>query len=175
MGMLTKAGLDEVLASGCGGCGSKKLTFQMYVAGCFLMMGGEPIRSVSWAYDGEAFVDGVYRVACAECRKEVFSADVCPRCHAEGGLAKALSTTNTYGVPTACPGCEADEIRYYAMVPASTVHSGGRAEKARTHVEPLDDGFHGFRVSCKVCGDVLALTGHCPLCEAPGPLREVPK
>lgn len=175
MGMLTKAGLDDLLRAGCSGCHGTKRTFQMYVAGCFQLMGGEPIRGVVWSYDGEAFVDGVYQVACADCKQVVFSAEVCPRCHAPGGLAKAMTTTNTYPVPLACPGCDADEVRYYAMVPARTVYAGVRAEKAKSHVEPLDDGFHGFRVSCKTCGDVAALTDRCPLCDAPGPLREVPK
>jgi hypothetical protein len=171
---LTKAMLDDLLAAACTACKGTKRTFQAYVAGMFPMMGGEPIGKVAWAYDGEAFVDGVYRVACADCQHVVFSEDVCPRCNAAGGLAKALSTGNAHPVPAACPRCEAEEIRYYAMVPARTVYSGGRAEKARTHVEPLDDGFHGYKASCKTCKDFAVLSGRCPLCDAPGPLRAVP-
>jgi hypothetical protein len=175
MGLLTKAKLDDLLGAGCSACGGNKLAFQMYVAGCFPLMEGEPIGRVAWSYDGEAFVDGVYRVTCADCQHEILSEDVCPRCHAAGGLAKALSTPTAYPVPAGCPRCEGQEVRYYAMVPAKTVYSGGRAEKARTHVELLDDGFHGYRASCKTCKDFAVLSGHCPLCEAPGPLREVPK
>lgn len=174
MGLLTKALLDDLLGAGCTKCGGSKLAFQAYVAGCFPMMAGEPIGRVSWAYDGEAFVDGVYQVACADCKHVVFSEDVCPRCNAAGGLAKALATANTYPVPTGCPRCEGEEIRYYAMVPARTIYAAGRAEKARTHVEPLDDAFHGYRASCKNCKDFAVLSSHCPLCEAPAPLRKVP-
>lgn len=175
MGNLTKPGLDDLIRAGCTACGRSRLLFKMYVAGCFPMMAGEPIGRVSWAYDGEAFVDGVYHVSCADCQHVLFSAPVCPRCNADGGLEKALSTPNSYPVPAACPRCEAEEIRYYAMVPARTVYAGVRAEKATTHSEPLDDGFHGYRASCKTCKDFALLADRCPLCDAPGPLREVPK
>ncbi|MEO7329827.1 MAG: hypothetical protein ABI193_14715, partial [Minicystis sp.] len=99
----------------------------------------------------------------------------CPRCHAAGGLEKALATENAYPVPEACPSCESAEIRYIAFLPAKATYEGKRAEKAKTSVELLDPGFHGYRVDCKVCGTVAELTSDCPLCGASGPIRPRPE
>ena len=95
-------------------------------------MGGEPVGKLTWVYDGEKFVDGVYEVTCAACKEVVFAADVCPRCHAPGGLARALETPNRWPVPPACPSCDDDQLRYVAFVPARVVYEGKRAEKARS-------------------------------------------
>jgi hypothetical protein len=174
MGKLDKPGLDALLAAGCPACGSKALAFRTYVDAALPLLEGEPVGRLGWVYDGEKFLDGVFAAACTDCKAEVFSDAECPRCHAPEGLARALTSENTFEVPTRCPRCEALEVRYIAMVPAKVVYERGRAQPARTTVELLDPGFHGYRVDCKRCGKVAELTFRCPLCEAPGPLRPRP-
>ena len=104
---------------------------------------------ITWVYDGEKFVDGVYRVECGECNHVIFDADVCPRCHAPGGLERALHAGNRWPVPTACPMCAEEEVIYRALLPARVAYEGRRADKARTATEPHDEGFHGYRVDCR--------------------------
>ena len=174
MGTLSKPGLDDLLAAGCAACASKKLTFLTYVDGLFALMAGEPIKRVVWVYDGEKFLDGVYKVVCSACQHTIFSAAECPRCHAPEGLEKALSTENTYPIPEQCPSCGNEETRFIALVPARVAYEGARAEKARSAHELHEPGLHGYRVDCRDCGKVAELEGRCPLCASPGPLRERP-
>ncbi len=174
MGLLTEAGLDDLVARGCSACGGKRLGFRSYVDGRVPLLGGEPVGAITWVYDGEKFVDGVFEVACADCKQVVFAEGACPRCHAAGGLAAALATPNAWPVPLACPRCGLDEVNYRALVPARTTYEGRRADKPRTSTELLDAGFHGLRVDCGDCGRVAELLDRCPLCAAPAPLRERP-
>ena len=174
MGLLDEPALERLVSAGCSACGGAKLTFRTYVDGALPLMGGEPVGRLAWVYDGEKFVDGVYEVACAGCKQVIFAADVCPRCHAPGGLARALTTANRWPVPAACPSCDGEQVRYVAFVPARVDYEGKRAEKARTSIELQDDGFHGVRVDCRDCGTIAAQTDACPLCDAPGPLRARP-
>jgi len=174
VGLLDEPGLDRLLERGCTKCGAHTLKFASYVDGLLPIMGGEPVGKLTWVYDGEKFVDGVYEVACADCKEVVFAADVCPRCHAPGGLARALGTTNRWRVPAACPSCDDEQLRYVAFVPARVVYEGKRAEKARTSTEMHEEGFHGFRADCRDCGTVAELTDACALCAAPAPLRARP-
>ena len=174
MGLWDEPGLDRLVAAGCPKCGAHELTFRTYVDGLLPLLGGEPTGRMTWVYDGEKFVDGVYEVACAACREIVFAAEVCPRCHAPGGLARALETPNRWPVPTVCPGCDGEEVRYLAFVPARVAYQGKRAEKARSSTELHEPGFHGARADCRDCGTVAELTDRCPLCDAAGPLRARP-
>jgi len=174
MGLLDEAALERLIGAGCPACGDAKLAFRTYVDGALPLMGGEPVRRLVWVYDGEKFVDGVFEVACAACKHEIFQAEVCPRCHAPGGLARALATANRWPVPASCPSCDGEEVRYVAFVPARVDYEGKRAEKARSATELYDDGFHGARVDCRACGTVAEQTDVCPLCDAPGPLRPRP-
>jgi hypothetical protein len=175
VGELTERGLDEVIARGCA-CGSDRLVFRSYVDARLPLAGGEPVGAITWAYDGEKFVDGVYEISCAACAAVVFSSLVCPRCHAAGGLSAALATPNRWPVPSACPACEGEEVRYLALVPARVAYEGKRADRARTSTELHEPGFHGYRVDCVDCGTVAELgpDAGCPLCAAPGPLRPRP-
>jgi hypothetical protein len=174
MGHLDPSGLEGMIASGCPQCGSSKLTFRTYVDALLPIMGAEPVGSLKWVYNGEKFVDGVYEVTCTDCQREVFTADVCTRCHAPGGLKQALDTPNGWPVPARCSGCGGEELRYIAFVPARVAYEGKRAEKARSSTELCDDGFHGYRVDCRDCGTVAELADACPLCNAPAPLRPRP-
>src|SRR5262249_10248505 len=152
MGLLDEPGLDLLLAAGCTACGGRKLTFTSYVDGLLPIAGGEPVGKLTWVYDGEKFVDGVYEVACAQCRHVVFTADLGPRCPAPGGLGRALAAPNRWPVPAACTSCGDEQLRYFAFVPARVVYEGKRAEKARTATELHEEGFHGYRADCRDCG-----------------------
>jgi hypothetical protein len=174
MGLLDEPGLDRLVATGCPACGSTKLLFHAYLDGALPLQGGEPVGRVTWIYDGEKFVDGVYEVRCGGCEAALFSAAVCPRCHAPGGLARALETPNDWPVPASCPSCDEEQIGYVAFIPARVAFEGRRAEKARDLRELHEDGFHGARVDCRDCGPVAVRADVCPLCLAPGPLRPRP-
>jgi RNA polymerase subunit RPABC4/transcription elongation factor Spt4 len=179
MGLLDEPGLDRLVKTGCAACGGRKLTFRTYVDGAFPFLAGEPVGRPSWAYDGEKFVDGVYAVACAGCGATLFAADVCPRCHAPGGLGTALGSENRWPVPAGCADadCGGEEVRYLAFVPVSVTYEGERADRPRGSVEPHDPGFHGYRADCRACRQVVAARNDaeaCPLCDGPGPLRARP-
>src|SRR6266540_514227 len=174
MGLLDEPALEKMLAVGCTSCQSHKLAFRTYVDGALPLVAVEPKGRMSWAYDGEKFIDGVYAVACASCKQTIFSADMCPRCNAPGGLERALATANRWPVPAACPTCGEEEVRYLAFVPATVAYEGDRAERARTSTELDDAGFHGYRVDCKDDGTVAERTDVCPLCETLGPIRARP-
>ena len=174
MGLLSEAGLDELVARGCSACPGRRLSFRTYLDGRLPLLGGEPVGAITWVHDGEKFVDGVFEVSCADCKQLLFSADVCPRCHAPGGLASALATPNSWPVPAGCPRCGLDEVNYRALVPARVTYEGKRADRPRTSTELLDPGFHGVRVDCADCGTVAELVERCPLCSAAAPLRARP-
>jgi hypothetical protein len=174
MGLLTESALDELLARGCHACASKRLVFRSYIDGRVPLLGGEPVGKITWVHDGEKFVDGVFAIACADCQQSLFAADVCPRCHAPDGLARALAAPNSWPVPAACPRCGGDEVAYRALVPARVSYEGKRVDKPRTTTELYDPGFHGMRADCADCGIVAELSESCPLCSAPAPLRTRP-
>jgi hypothetical protein len=90
MGMLTVPELEETLSRGCAACAGTSLRFRAYVDAGVPMMAAEPVGKLYWAYNGEKFVDGVFEIACAKCSVVLFASDVCPRCHAPGGLEVAL-------------------------------------------------------------------------------------
>src|SRR6185369_2928911 len=144
MGALTEAGLDELIARGCSACQSKRLSFRSYVDGRLPLAAGEPVGAITWVYDGEKFVDGVFEVSCSACGKSVFASDCCPRCNAAGALPTILATPNRWTVPVACPSCDGEEVRYVALVPARVNYQGKRADKARTPTELHEPGFHGY-------------------------------
>jgi hypothetical protein len=172
VGHLTPDKLDELIAAGCTACGGKRLTFETYVDAKQPLHEGEPVGKLSWAYDGEAFCDGVYEVRCASCSQKVFEESACPRCHAADGLPKALESENDWPPPRQCPRCEGIEVMFFAMVPATTHYESKRADKATTDTALLDPGFHGYKATCKHCGVVAELKDRCMLCGARGPLRD---
>ena len=174
MGLFGEADLDALAARGCQACGRNKLAFRTYVDARIPIFAGEPDGALTWVYDGEKFVDGIFEITCAECKAAVFSADVCPRCNGAGGLRKALAAGNAFEVPKACPGCEREELRYYAMLPAKVIYEGKRADKPRTVTDLWDPGCHGYRADCAACGPIATHDDTCPLCAAPGPLRPRP-
>jgi hypothetical protein len=174
VGALTEAGLEQLIASGCTACGASRLAFRTYVDARLPLMGGEPVGTVAWIYDGEKFIDGIFEVTCADCHHALFSDDACPRCHAAGVLPAVLAANNRWPVPASCSRCQGEEVQLVALVPARVAYQGKRADRARTSTELHDPGFHGYRVDCLDCGTVAELTDVCPLCQAPAPLRPRP-
>ena len=71
MGLLDEPALERLIATGCAACGAHKLVFSTMVDGSLPLMGGEPVGRITWIYDGEKFIDGVYHVGCAECQQEL--------------------------------------------------------------------------------------------------------
>jgi hypothetical protein len=174
MGLLDEPGFERLVNAGCTQCGSGTLAFRTYVDGRLPLMGAEPAGRVTWVYDGEKFVDGLYEISCADCKHVLFASDVCPRCNAPGGLGRALETPNRWPVPASCLVCDDEQVGYVAFLPARVAYEGKRAEKARSSTELHDNGFHGYRVECRDCGAVAERTESCPLCDAPAPLRARP-
>ena len=164
MPRLTEPAFDALCARGCDGCRGAKLLFRSYVEGSLPLLGGDPVGQVRWGYDGEAFIDGVFEVTCVGCRRVLFREDSCPRCHGEGGLARALETPNQWALPAACPACKLEEVRAYAYLPVRVAYEGKRTEKPRTTTDFFDPGFHAFRVTCADCGPVVEHVGSCFLC-----------
>lgn len=164
MGTFTASDLDGLLARGCTECSSKRFEFRTYVAQALPVQGGEPVGKAKWAYDGEAFVEGVFEVKCAECAATQFDSPSCPSCGAADGLARALESENGYPAPEECAACGASDLSFFALVPAEVSWRDGRSDKAKTDIAPEDPGFHGYRADCRACGKSVKTDRGCPLC-----------
>jgi ssDNA-binding Zn-finger/Zn-ribbon topoisomerase 1 len=175
MGMLTETAFAAIVEKGCTACGGRKLAIRTTVDGRVPFYAGAADGDIVWVYDGEKFIDGVFEIACASCRKVAFSSDGCPRCHQAKALATALAAGPTLAIPRACPKCGEVEIHALAFVPARVTYEGRRvADRVRSLTEPDEPGFHAFRITCPSCGPVAEIGETCPLCGSPGPLRERP-
>ena len=119
------------------------------------------------------WVDGTYRIACASCARVAFESDVCPRCNAAGGLARALEVTSRLVVPKRCPQCDELELLALAFVPATARYGGGDTPKPKQRVDFGDAGYHVVAYACNAC-ERAVVAERCPLCDAPGPLRRRP-
>ena len=77
---------------------------------------------------------------------------------ARGPRPARSATPNQWPVPTACadPDCGGEELRYLAFLPAKVSYEGKRADKARSSIEPHDDGFHGVRAECRACRQAVS-------------------
>ena len=173
MGLLDEAGLERLVAAGCTQCGSHKLGFRTFVDGVLPLLGGEPVGRMTWAYDGEKFIDGVYRIRCLACSDDAFASPDCPRCHRPGGLADALASSARLAVPKRCPSCKGTELTVLAFVPARVRTGEGRPGAPTLIAQYGEPGFHIAGLMCDGCDWVAAPEG-CPLCGGPGPLRGRP-
>lgn len=174
MGALVDQTFLPLVEGGCPTCSGKKLLIESYVEGAFPLLDGESDGTVMWAYKGETFIDGVFRITCAACKHRVYEDAACPRCHAEGGLAIARETENRRPPPAVCPRCGDDTLVARAFVPADVVYQGKRAEKARAGEGLNDPGFHVVRLDCTTCGTLEPAGTSCPLCDSAGPVRPQP-
>ena len=172
MGRLDEPTFTELLR-GCAECGGTTLEIASYLDRRVAVMLGDPDDDGRWAHDGEKFIDGVYRVTCTACRHALVDAPECPRCHAPGGLAIALAAATRAMPPKRCPTCRATELLIEAMVPATVTYAAGRPPPPRALASLGDPGFHVVAITCDECGPIHT-ADDCPLCQAPGPLRERP-
>jgi hypothetical protein len=172
VGQLDEPKFEATIQTGCT-CGSRVMEIHSYIDRTVHLMLADPNDAGKWAHDGEKFVDGVYRIACASCARVMFESADCPRCHAEGALAKALAEMSRLAVPKRCPGCNELELIAISLVPATTKYGGGTAPKPKPLVEWGEAGYHVVAFACESC-DAATVTQKCPLCDAPGPLRPRP-
>ena len=170
MGQLDERTFDATVAAGCPACGGKTLEIRSFIDRRVLLMLADPNDAGKWVHDGEKFVDGTYAIACASCKHSVFASDLCPRCNAPGGLAKALGDTSRLPIPKKCPSCQELELLALALVPAVASWPSPKPKPLAEYGEP---GHHMVAYACESC-DNAVVTQTCPLCDAPGPLRPRP-
>jgi hypothetical protein len=171
MGQLDEARFESLIGTGCT-CGSQVLELRTFLDRRLLLMLADPNDAGRWVHDGEKFVDGVYRISCTTCAKVLFEHADCPRCHAAGGLAKALGEPSRLAIPKRCPSCNELELIALALVPAKA-KSGAGTPKPEPIAEYGEAGYHVVAFACESC-DAATVTQKCPLCDAPGPLRPRP-
>ena len=173
MGQLDETGFDTVVQRGCPACGAAALDIWSFIDRRLDIMLGEPNDDGRWVHDGEKFIDGIYRIACASCAHAVFGDDACPRCHAAGGLARALGDASRLTVPRRCTACNENELVALALITATVRYSGGSAPRPKPIGELGDPGYHIVAYACESC-DAAVVAKTCPLCDGPGPLRPRP-
>ena len=173
MGALDQPAFDRLMAAGCPACGHPTLEINSFIDRTVVVMAADPNDAGKWAHDGEKFVDGTYRVACAKCAHVVFEHPDCPRCHGADRLAVALTTTSKLVVPKRCPKCSELELLAIAMVPAVARFGGGETPKPKPLAEYGEPGYHVVAYACDCCSEAVVAQG-CAMCGAPGPLRDRP-
>ena len=170
MGQLDEDRFDALVHAGCPACRGATLEIRSFIDRQLDLMLGEPNNDGRWVHDGEKFVDGTYRIACASCRHIAFTDDRCPRCHAPGGLDRALADTTRLVVPRRCPSCNGTELLAVALIAAEVRYSGGTAQLPKPLGDLGDPGYHVVAYACASC-DTAIVAQTCPLCNEPGPLR----
>lgn len=173
MGRLDEQRFEAIVQGGCPACHAATLEIRSFIDRRLLLMLADPNDAGRWVHDGEKFVDGTYRIACGSCAHVVFESADCPRCHADGGLARALGDHSRLAIPRRCTSCNELELIALALVPASARYSVGQTPKPVPLAEYGDAGHHMVAYACESC-DAAVVTQTCPLCDAPGPLRPRP-
>jgi hypothetical protein len=161
---LTEEAFTALVNGGCLACNSKSVVIEALVTQKLPLLAGEVYGSPSWAYKGEELVRGTYRVACDDCKKELFAATACPRCNAADGVERALAGESAFPLPRSCTRCGSELLTAMAVVPALVGYEGKRTNKARAQAMPEDPGFHAFRVECKQCSNIVERRDPCPVC-----------
>jgi hypothetical protein len=172
MGQLDEARFEALIGAGCTKCNGRVLELRTFLDRRLLLMLADPNDAGRWVHDGEKFVDGVYQVSCTACQAVMFEDPACPRCHAEGGITKALGDHTRLEIPKRCPKCNEIELLALALVPAKA-RSGAGTPKPEPLVDFGEAGFHIVAFACENC-DAAVVTQKCPLCDATGPLRPRP-
>jgi hypothetical protein len=173
MGALDQPAFEAAIAAGCSACSGKTLEIRSFIDRTVNVMLAEATNAGKWAHDGEKFVDGTYRIECVACKRVAFASDVCPRCNAPDRLARALGDASRLAVPKRCPKCNELELLAIALVPAVARSGGGETPKPKPLAELGEPGYHVVAFACDACDHAVVAEG-CPLCAAPGPLRERP-
>ncbi len=73
-GPLSESAFAALVEAGCPTCHAKKVAIDALLVETVPLLAGEVYGSPSWAYKGEDFVRGTYRVGCHGCKSELFSA-----------------------------------------------------------------------------------------------------
>lgn len=171
MGLLDEPGFARALAP-CAGCGGTTFDIATYADRHVPVMLADPTSAGRWVYDGEAFIDGVYRIRCSGCGQDAFASDACPRCHRPGGLADGLAHESRLAVPKRCPGCNELELSLIGFAPATVSAQGTGRPPAPTPTATLGEpGFHVIAIACDAC-DWATVSERCPICDAVPPLRK---
>lgn len=175
MGQLDEPKFEAIVAAGCSACGSRTVEIHSFIDRRVLLMLADPNDAGRWVHDGEKFVDGTYRIACASptCKRVLFEDHSCPRCNQAGALERALHDTSRLPIPKRCPSCNELELIALALVPATANYGSGTSPKPKPLAEYGEAGFHMVAFACESC-DNAVVTQKCPLCDAPGPLRPRP-
>jgi hypothetical protein len=163
---LTEAAFTALVDAGCSACGSKVLLLEAMVSQKLPLCGGELYGTASWAYKGEELVAGTYSIACSACKNELMRETACVRCSSEGGIARALESETSLVFPVSCSACQSELMTAVALVPATVLYEGKRANKAKPQAFPEEPGFHALRVSCNRCHEatVPPASAGCALC-----------
>lgn len=172
MGHLDEAAFARALAP-CAGCGGTVHQLDAYLDRQISMMLGDPNDDGRWVHDGEKFIDGTYRIACKTCARRSHDRTECPRCHAAGALPGALTAPSRMAVPKRCPACNATELTITGFAPATVASGGGRTPAPTPRALVGEPGFHVALIACDDC-EWVAVADGCPICGAPGPLRDRP-
>ena len=172
MGHLDERSFKDHLAA-CPVCGGTAFEVATYLDRKVSVMYADANGEGRWAHDGEKFIDGIYRLTCAGCRRVAFSSDDCPRCHAAGTLPASLAADSHLAVPKRCPSCNATELSLIGFAPATVRTAAGKAPPPKPTALFGEPGFHVVAIACDDCDWGTTAPG-CPLCEAPGPLRKRP-
>jgi hypothetical protein len=173
MGQLDEARFEATVNAGCPVCRATALEIRTFLDRRVRLMLADPNDDGRWAHDGEKFIDGTYRITCAACAHVVFEDAACPRCHAAGGLARALGEPTRLAIPKRCPSCKEMELIAVALVPAVASYTPGGNPKPQPLVDFGEPGYHVVAYACEAC-DAATVAQACPLCDAPGPLRPRP-
>jgi hypothetical protein len=173
MGKLDEPQFEALVNAGCPACGHRTFRIRCFLDRALDVMLGDPNNEGRWVYDGEKFVDGIYHISCTSCQRALFDDAGCPRCHADGGLARALAEPSRLQVPKTCPACRETELLAVAMIPGLTSYTGGKPPPPTTLCDFGDPGYHIVAFACANC-DAATVAPGCPLCDAPGPLRPRP-
>ncbi len=173
MGQLDERSFEATVGAGCPSCKAATLEIKSFIDRRVLLMLADPNDAGRWVHDGEKFVDGTYSITCPSCAHVVFTSDICPRCNAPGGLAKALGDESRLPIPKKCPSCNELELLALALVPATARYGGGTSPKPKALAEYGEPGHHMVAYACESC-DNAVVTQKCPLCDEPGPLRPRP-
>lgn len=173
MGALDQPSFDAAVRGPCPACGGAAVEIRSFIDRSVVVMAADPNDAGRWVHDGEKFVDGTYRIACAGCGRVAFESADCPRCHAADGLARALGAPSRLAVPKRCPKCSELELLAIALVPAAAKYGGGEAPKPRPLADFGEPGYHVIAFACDACDHAVVAEG-CPICGAAGPLRARP-
>src|ERR1700690_3986557 len=122
--MLSEEDFSSLIEAGCTTCKSKALVVEAIVARKIPLHNGEPFGAPSWGYKGEDLVRGTFRIACDDCKRDLFTATACPRCKSEGGIERSIATENTFAIPVTCAKCDSELVTVSAFVPALVRYDG---------------------------------------------------